>query len=452
MVRRRHRPQGDASTTTSRGASPGRPRRCACSAPGNPPLHRFRVGLEFALSGHREVDGMIAQHAALAAVAGRAARPARRGAATRVGASYEQWDGQGWPGELRGRRGPGRLAASRSWRSSSRSPTASAGSTAARRAGPRARRQPVRSRAGRRCSCADAEEILGGLDAAGPWDAVIDAEPALGVRLSGDEFDAALLAIADFVDLKSPYTLGHARAVADLAAAAGAQLGLRPTTRCSAAPRRPRARLRPARRVQRDLGQARARSARASGNGCACTPTSPSGCCTSRRRWRRSARSRCSIASASTARATRAACPARRSRRRPASSPRPTPTRPCASRGRTGPRCSADAAAAQLRAEVHGRAARRRRGRGGARRRRAPGRPAPGGPGRAHRPRGRGAAAASPGGCPTRRSPQRLVISPKTAAQPHRAHLREDRRVQPGGGQPVRHAARPAARAGARPR
>src|SRR5467141_665064 len=33
---------------------------------GNPPLHRFRVGLEFALSGHREVDGMIAQHAAMA--------------------------------------------------------------------------------------------------------------------------------------------------------------------------------------------------------------------------------------------------------------------------------------------------------------------------------------------------------------------------------------------------
>ena len=33
---------------------------------GNPPLHRFRVGLEFVLSGHREVDGMIAQHAALA--------------------------------------------------------------------------------------------------------------------------------------------------------------------------------------------------------------------------------------------------------------------------------------------------------------------------------------------------------------------------------------------------
>ena len=33
---------------------------------GNPPLHRFRLGLAFALSGHREVDGIIAHHAAIA--------------------------------------------------------------------------------------------------------------------------------------------------------------------------------------------------------------------------------------------------------------------------------------------------------------------------------------------------------------------------------------------------
>src|SRR6202142_178542 len=32
---------------------------------GNPPLHRFRVGLEFALTGHRALDGMISQHARL---------------------------------------------------------------------------------------------------------------------------------------------------------------------------------------------------------------------------------------------------------------------------------------------------------------------------------------------------------------------------------------------------
>jgi hypothetical protein len=33
---------------------------------GNPPLHRFRIGLEFAISGHRELDGMIEHHAGIA--------------------------------------------------------------------------------------------------------------------------------------------------------------------------------------------------------------------------------------------------------------------------------------------------------------------------------------------------------------------------------------------------
>src|SRR5207302_10253286 len=43
---------------------------------------------------------------------------------------------------------------------------------------------------------------------------------------SGERLAAALEAIASSVALKSPYTLGHSGAVADLAAAAGAQLGL----------------------------------------------------------------------------------------------------------------------------------------------------------------------------------------------------------------------------------
>src|SRR4029077_19892762 len=55
---------------------------------------------------------------------------------------------------------------------------------------------------------------------------VIGAEPALGVYLTPEQFDQALEAVADFVDLKSPYTLGHARAVAALAAAAGEHLGI----------------------------------------------------------------------------------------------------------------------------------------------------------------------------------------------------------------------------------
>src|SRR5437016_3461465 len=37
---------------------------------GHPPLHRFRLGLEFALSGHRDVAGMINHHAAIARTLG----------------------------------------------------------------------------------------------------------------------------------------------------------------------------------------------------------------------------------------------------------------------------------------------------------------------------------------------------------------------------------------------
>ena len=33
---------------------------------GNPPLHRFRTGLEFAFGGFRDLDGMISEHAKLA--------------------------------------------------------------------------------------------------------------------------------------------------------------------------------------------------------------------------------------------------------------------------------------------------------------------------------------------------------------------------------------------------
>ena len=58
------------------------------------------------------------------------------------------------------------------------------------------------------------------------WTAVIDSEPALTVRLDATQFETALTAIADFVDLKSPYALGHARAVSELATAAGQQAGL----------------------------------------------------------------------------------------------------------------------------------------------------------------------------------------------------------------------------------
>src|ERR1700761_1590912 len=36
----------------------------------NPPLHRFRVALEFMVAGHREVDGMVREHARIARLLG----------------------------------------------------------------------------------------------------------------------------------------------------------------------------------------------------------------------------------------------------------------------------------------------------------------------------------------------------------------------------------------------
>ena len=71
-------------------------------------------------------------------------------------------------------------------------------------------------------------DVFEGLDAATTWDAVIDAEPGLAVWLSDAEVESALGAIADFTDLKSPWTIGHSRGVAELAFDAARHAGLSP--------------------------------------------------------------------------------------------------------------------------------------------------------------------------------------------------------------------------------
>ena len=190
---------------------------------GNPPLHRFRVGLEFAVSGRRDFDGMVENHAALArGLAERLGLP--EAVQQAVGSSYEQWDGKGWPGELAGDRIPvaARLAQFSEFVEVAHrlGGVDAALALAERRAG--SQFDPSLADALR----SDPDGTLGELDSAHTWSAVIDAEPTLRVTLSDDAFDEALLAIADFVDLKSPYTLGHARAVAELAAATATLLGL----------------------------------------------------------------------------------------------------------------------------------------------------------------------------------------------------------------------------------
>ena len=58
-----------------------------------------------------------------------------------------------------------------------------------------------------------------------PWDSVLALEPEPRRMLEGEALDEALTVAADFIDLKSPYTGGHSRRCAALAADAARVLG-----------------------------------------------------------------------------------------------------------------------------------------------------------------------------------------------------------------------------------
>jgi HD-GYP domain-containing protein (c-di-GMP phosphodiesterase class II) len=71
-----------------------------------------------------------------------------------------------------------------------------------------------------------AEELFAELEATEPWAAMTAAEQASRYLLAHERLDAALEAVADFVDVKSPFTIGHSRGVAALAEAAAGHGGL----------------------------------------------------------------------------------------------------------------------------------------------------------------------------------------------------------------------------------
>jgi HD-GYP domain-containing protein (c-di-GMP phosphodiesterase class II) len=71
-----------------------------------------------------------------------------------------------------------------------------------------------------------AAEFLSRLEKLDPWDAVLAAEPGPRRMLGGEDLDSALEVAADFIDLKSPFTAGHSRQVAALAAGACQRAGL----------------------------------------------------------------------------------------------------------------------------------------------------------------------------------------------------------------------------------
>jgi HD-GYP domain-containing protein (c-di-GMP phosphodiesterase class II) len=190
---------------------------------GHPPIGRLKMCVLFAISGRRDVVDMISGHSRIAQVL--ATELALSDEVIRgIGGSYEFWDGHGWPDNLKGEAIPmsARIVA-----------LAEFVEVAHRADGVAGAQELARSRAGQQFDpqiaerfCENAESILDGIDETSTWSEVIDFEPALADRLSDVQFDSALGAIANFVDLKSPYFLGHAQATADLCIGAARRLGL----------------------------------------------------------------------------------------------------------------------------------------------------------------------------------------------------------------------------------
>jgi HD-GYP domain-containing protein (c-di-GMP phosphodiesterase class II) len=189
---------------------------------GHPPLERLKIWLELPLAVRRNSMVDLRNHwlAAdqLASQLG-LGEPVRRS----LKESFERWDGKG----IGGSKGE-------QIRLTSRVVCLADVVTAYyEHGGENAAVQVARQRSGTQFDpalvelfCANAAYMLSGLDGPSQWAHVIDAEPPLARVMTDLEFEAALEAIADFIDLKSPYTLGHSRSVADLSGAAAHALGL----------------------------------------------------------------------------------------------------------------------------------------------------------------------------------------------------------------------------------
>lgn len=141
-----------------------------------------------------------------------------------LGQVFERWDGQGLPHGLAGERIElaARLAR-----------LAGDLEMLRRTGGPEAALRVIEERASSvydpslaEVARRHGERVLDDLAGVRAWPAVLAAEPGPPQRAEGHRLDRVLLAMADFADLKSPWFTGRSRAVADLASAAGAALGL----------------------------------------------------------------------------------------------------------------------------------------------------------------------------------------------------------------------------------
>ena len=190
---------------------------------GRPVAERARLGVAFLGGGRRAAEEMLENHW-LAADALAARLGLDQQVRDSVEQTFERWDGKGVP---KGARGEEILLTSRLVT------LADVVEVFQRAKGTDAAIAVARERRGTQFDpqvvdifAAEAASMFAGLDEVSNWDAVISAEPALERWVADAELEAALEAIADFTDVKSPYTIGHSRAVADLAGEAARVFGL----------------------------------------------------------------------------------------------------------------------------------------------------------------------------------------------------------------------------------
>ncbi len=147
------------------------------------------------------------------------------GVSAAVGSAFERWDGSGLPAGLRGDQIPlatrvVQLAETCEVHLRTHGTT---GALAMSRERSGKQFDPSLVRALARC-----RERINTLPDQDVWARALALAPDNDVRLGSAELDSLLQALGNFADLKCPFTVGHSRAVAELAAAAATRLGLAP--------------------------------------------------------------------------------------------------------------------------------------------------------------------------------------------------------------------------------
>ncbi|HVW44911.1 MAG TPA: HD domain-containing phosphohydrolase [Amycolatopsis sp.] len=187
---------------------------------GQPPLRRAALvagaladpgGARRSLSAHCEVAARLAGRLGASATVREA-----------LAHGYERWDGAGFPDGLAGDAIP--LAV--------RVAVVARDADLWWRTGPAELSAVLRARRGRAYDPAVVDAclaagpgVLAALDGSDAWEAMLGAD-AGSDEIDGPGLDAALAAVADFADLKSPWTRGHSARVAELATAAAGHLGM----------------------------------------------------------------------------------------------------------------------------------------------------------------------------------------------------------------------------------